>query len=153
MNVRRLRAVTKRILAEPTHFSMDTWAKEEQNAKAESCGTTCCIAGHALIAAGAKLTFLLHVDPDTLAVPNFVPTPRLTKFTGLTTDIGVSNGDVANVAQALLGLTWHEAERLFYTWGWPVRFENAYKAAKTAKGRARVAARRIEHFVNTHGDQ
>lgn len=35
--------------------------------------------------------------------------------------------------------------------GWPQKFVDAYLNAKTPKGRARVAARRIDHFIKTGG--
>lgn len=34
---------------------------------------------------------------------------------------------------------------------WPLKFLDAYKNAKTPAGRARVAVRRIDHFIKTNG--
>jgi hypothetical protein len=55
-----------------------------------------------------------------------------------------------------LGVPEAQAERLFaYVGdtecdeGWPIKFAQAYNNAKTARQRARVAVRRIEHFIKT----
>lgn len=50
-------------------------------------------------------------------------------------------------AKKLLGL--HNAASLFISDDWPERFRSQYCNAKTPKGRARVAANRIDHFIKT----
>lgn len=53
-----------------------------------------------------------------------------------------------------LGLTVDQRARLFSATGnggWPDKFDIAYTNAKTPQGRARVGARRIEHFIKTKG--
>lgn len=55
-------------------------------------------------------------------------------------------------AQAL-GLRRAIAERLFYVDEWPSPFREQYDDALGRAGRARVAARRIEHFIKTKGKE
>src|SRR5579859_3840239 len=55
-----------------------------------------------------------------------------------------------------LKLTEPQSERLFFfssmqesRRGWPKKFEEAYKNAKTPQGKLYVAIRRVEHFIET----
>jgi hypothetical protein len=88
----------------------------------EDCGTVCCIAGWTCVLVG-------------------VPENRASM----------------DVAQEILDLNTAQASRLFTTseheWRerWPKRFDRAYYRANDAKQKARIAARRIDHFIKTNG--
>jgi hypothetical protein len=90
----------------------------------DECGTTACIAGWAVL--------LSPLDPGFI-------------------------GDYASKATLLLGLDDEQAIRLFdviedgYCCGWPDKYVRAYLRAKTPRGRARAAMRRIDHFIKTKG--
>ena len=59
---------------------------------------------------------------------------------------------VWNLAHKVLSLRGRQDSKLFSVGGdWPKKFASAYLKAKTPKGRARVAARRIDHFIKTGG--
>lgn len=67
---------------------------------------------------------------------------------------GKKNSSDLGIARQLLDLDYEQADRLFGGIGggnWPELFDNAYLKAKTLRGRVRVAARRIEHFIKTEG--
>lgn len=52
-------------------------------------------------------------------------------------------------AKHALGIADEQAEKLFYTPHWPTPFYVEYATARGQRGRAEVAARRIEHFIAT----
>lgn len=139
MNVELLRKIQKHILAEPLRYNqnatiargdpggevcMDVGDVEVQ--KAPTCGTIGCLAGWA---------HLLSIPENKRVNAKFSYAK----------------------ARAALGLTLQEAQRLFsyvysYSPGvWPERFVAAYRNAKTARQRARVAVQRIDHFIKTKG--
>lgn len=92
------------------------------------CGTAACIAGHAVLNAGWKP----HTSTGTCAKDNEIHC-------------------VWDVAREVLDLTERQAERLFITLGWPENFDERYCSAKTAEVRAKVAAERIDVFIDSKG--
>lgn len=54
-------------------------------------------------------------------------------------------------AAGLLGLEYDASDTLFYVGGWPPNYQTQWGAAKTPRMRARVAVRRIDHFIKTKG--
>jgi len=52
-----------------------------------------------------------------------------------------------------LGVDDTQAIRLFLLAHWPDRYRDAFQKSKTLKGRARIAANRIEHFIRTKGEE
>jgi hypothetical protein len=58
--------------------------------------------------------------------------------------------DVSLTAEKLLGLGWRQASRLFQPLEWPDKFDAGLLDNGTAKT-AKMAARRIEHFIKTKG--
>ena len=129
MNVRLLRKIQEHILAEPKRYEQESWAT--------SCGTAACIGGWACILTGSR--------PKSVANETF---------------------DVFGKARRVLGLEYEAAERLFSVpceyvvrnaaifkarYIWPLKYQKRYLAAKTAKGRVRVAIDRINHFIKTKG--
>lgn len=54
-----------------------------------------------------------------------------------------------NLGREALGLTDAQADRLFYHWDWPSKYEEAYDMAKTPTARVRATCARINHFIRT----
>lgn len=134
MNVSLLRKVKRTILAQPEHFRMDKW----------TCGTAHCIAG-TVCALDKSLAFVVPKKKDDI---------------WLVIDGNDEESEVLSVpaaaAQALDLDDEYEgsdADRLFYLEDWPKAFRTDYKKASSAKARAAVAAKRIEHFIKTNGDE
>jgi hypothetical protein len=136
MNVKLLRMVKKHILEEPRRFDMGTFGSTfasrfhfksvtgEALRNFPPCGTVACIAGWAIGVNASK------------------PKSFFRK---------ISYGQIAPLATAELELSIPEKDRLFYQENWPTRYYTAYAKAKSPADRARVAARRIEHFIKTNG--
>jgi hypothetical protein len=65
--------------------------------------------------------------------------------------------DAFDPAKKILGLTDQQAARLFFLkehscnggYGWPEKYSNMYKAAKTGKGRFKATKLRVLHFIKT----
>lgn len=90
-NADLLKEVGERIAAEPASYSQATWGYAPQN----SCNTTACVAGHALLASGYRLTQLqIFVDSNGKAIPD-------------------AAGVIRELAGNLLGLDANEAAILF----------------------------------------
>lgn len=127
INVRLLRKIQKHILEEPRRYDQNLWRIEVDpatNPERPPCGTMACIGGWATALSGKERDSYLGWD----------------------------------VAMRLLGLTREQADRLFDTVEkgtdlnkWPKKFVTAYLKAKTPRDRARVAVRRIDHFIKTKG--
>lgn len=143
MNVKLLRQVKRHILEEPKRLQMGIWsasAKRQvrqgymEKDEAPACGTTGCIAGWAVILhkAGSRTDFLKVLR-------------------------SIRGHDYRHVMQpkaiALLELTEAQADSLFFVGDWPGSFEGDYMNCKTPKQRARVTAKRIEHFIRTKGEE
>lgn len=131
MNVKKLRKLQKWILAEPKRFDMATWVSTAlEKERKPSCGTVGCLAGMAC-----------HMEGYDIHSMSFTQIPRQ--------------------ACEILGLDMDQEVRLFYLdslqilrfggKNWPSKFDIAYFQAKTLKGRARVAVRRINHLIKTKG--
>lgn len=132
MNVRLLRKIQKHILAEPKRYNQNVTIETDQdeirdvNGGVPKCGTMACIGGWAYI--------LSRVRPNL-------------DFTF----------DHLGKARRELKITDEQADRLFdsvasgCTNYWPKKYADAYLKAKTPAGRARAAARRIDHFIKTKG--
>jgi hypothetical protein len=139
MNVKLLRRIQKHILAEPRRLEMSMWVRkgkpEIDSYQSDSgyvtypqCGTAACIGGWALII--SKKT----VNNNGLNTGN-----RAAQLLG----IPAMNGTDAEILSP--------SDKLFHVSDWPAKYEQAYHHAKSARGRARVAVRRIDHFIKTQG--
>lgn len=128
MNIKLLRRVQKFLLAEPRRFDMCNWVQAAEYSvllEKPPCGTACCIAGAAVI-------LDRKIDPGkALAALNGVNIP--------------------NAARTALGLTFGQEDQLFYTGGWPQKFQDAYYQAKTPLQRAKIGVARIDRFIKTKG--
>jgi hypothetical protein len=139
MNTRLLRRVQKQILAEPDRFDMadfftgDIVVSAEVTAynqvmsvpkmeKGEFCGTTACIAGWVLIFSGRRV--------------------RNGQFIGK---------QAAKVLELPEDKEANTTVRLFNEKNWPPRLRAAFNRTKTARGKAKVAARAIDDFIATKG--
>lgn len=132
MNTKLLLKVRDAILADPTKFRMEWWFQKEPKSP---CGTSACIAGHALaitkkwktLEAGTK--YYLDI-------------------------VGFFGGEeVSQAAARAFGLDGVSADKLFAKDLWPKSFKNRYKRAHTAKQRAKAAADRIDSFIATDGHE
>ena len=140
MNVKLLREVEKRILAEPRRFDMMTFgdkldkeAIEALGEEAPPCGTVACIAGH--------VDWMTH--------------PRLF---AASVALGDYDDSIVERAAKELGLGFEPSQdtnagRLFFDNEWPEKFQAALAEAKTPLQRAEVAVKRIEHFIKTNGKE
>jgi hypothetical protein len=144
---KRLTGVAKSILARPEHFGMDNWLLHDESvspslaADEPWCGTTACIAGHAILLAGIPMA-AVNSYSSTISVTK-TPWP-LRKY------VESGNGILNLVAQGILGLSEDQASGLFHVIDWPLGFRRRYMAAEAADDhleRARVTADRIKHFI------
>lgn len=172
MNTRELRKIQKKILKFPKNFKMEDFAMQEP------CGTTCCIAGEAIVNRGG---FMKLETPEDLKESGDMASLNLFGSGALRKELRklqntnppapgddwgseisypslgkYKRGQVLNNHEAgrlLLGLTSDQAERLFYETNWPDKYYMQYETAKTSRGRARAAANRIDHFIQTKGEE
>jgi len=143
MNIKLLKKIKNAILKAPLRFNMDWWVKKHRDglfiAKSAlpPCGTTACIAGHALALAQKK--------------------PLTTSFWLKQKEIvgnSENNSPVSRLAGKLLDLNTAQRRRLFFVREWPSQFELVgYPHKREATRNAKVAARRIDHFIKTKGKQ
>ena len=134
MNVKLLRKIQEHILEEPKRFVMRTFLIRPPDLDDDvfegDDGTMVKFARCGTAACVAGWAVLLHDGMDTR----------------------VSN--LRSRAKSLIGLKkGFNEDLLFEVGGWPTRFEEAYRSAKTQRGRARVAVRRIDHFIKTKGQE
>lgn len=61
--------------------------------------------------------------------------------------------EICDAATKKLRLNYHQQDRLFYVGGWPDKFLIAFDNARSDLARAKVAARRITHFIRTKGEE
>lgn len=127
MNIALLSDIKANILAVPETFRMESWFRSDINAP---CGTTGCIAGHA-VAIGCAAKTLKEIAKQYRADFLYSPTPRY--------------------AGELLQLDDQQRSRLFYLSSWPFSFRLDYCRAENAPERVQVTARRIDHFIKTKG--
>lgn len=131
-----LTRVKENILAHPENFRMDRW----------NCGTAACIAGHVCL----------------LKFPDLVPLDNIAGFrpAGAQTGSIWSQRYYEDEAASALGLTMLQARALFYKDRWPQQFANQYSELLLSNGNgvvapgnyeaaAQIAARRIDHFLET----
>lgn len=131
INIPALKRVRDYILQESEGFDMEVFLLKTDEV---ACGTKCCIAGTATLLDNPR-QYLRWLKDE-------------------------SDDKVQFAATHALGLTESQAGRLFFLpgWnddyqGWPDKFAKRYNRASTAKGRAKVAADRIDHFIKTRGKE
>src|SRR4051812_1129199 len=137
--VRLLRRVEKRILDNPRRFTMDIYVSDARDwyehnpTNLPPCGTVACIAGWAMLEdAPAKALRAM-----TAAQKLWMDEQAGGWFRSLLTTHGVRPDSGHG----------YPYRRIVATSAWPDKYRVAYTNAKSAAGQARVAARRIEHFI------
>lgn len=136
MNVELLKKVATKLrrMRHKKHFNMRTWARKTE------CGTTACIAGHALIDAGYKVKS--EKGPGWKPAKFFAPDGR--------------EVEPEAAGRKLLGLTARQAARLFDDTEWPDQFkyDGSFDLGfKAIYNDPKVAAARIDHFIKTNGKE
>lgn len=132
MNVELLLEVKKTILAEPKRLNMRKWLDVVRSGKGNpSCGTVACIAGWAMVLSSPRRKSFKKTANTVIDEQSFL---------GMEID-----------AQEKLGITDSQAQRLFYTDNWPMKFWQAYEVASGPVEQAQAAADRIDHFIKTKG--
>lgn len=134
MNIELLLKVKEQILREPRQFNMEHYfftyeegyEPDTEEEKIPNCGTAACIAGWAIAIAYQQNPREANQNLNSYAGP---------------------------IARDLLELHYMQSERLFHTCDWPKRFKDEYFSANTNQERAEVAARRIDHFIATKGEE
>lgn len=132
MNTKLLRRVERHILKEPKRYEQNAVidvgtpnTESEFNRRYPACGTIACI--------GGWITVLTTKKP-------LKPGTHYLRFRKMARLLRVTEEQVIRLCE--------------YTWGtgWPEQFLKAYKKAKTPRQKAKVAVRRIEHFIATKGE-
>ena len=133
MNVKLLRKIQKHILAEPRRLAMCDWIQRGKPGQeltfqdGSVIGQTYAECGTAACIAGWAVILSSKRTPK-------------------------DSDTVLDRAIKILGITEYQSDSLFLrSLGWPQKFSQAYLAAKTPSGKARVAVRRIDHFIKTKG--
>jgi len=125
-----LEQVKRNILKHPTQFVMHSYFAYEDSIgnTPGGCGTAACIAG-----------WTMHLLKGNAT---------LEETSGI-----VEVSSTFQVARKALGLTTEQADNLFRVKNWPAQFRCDLELAPTAGRAAKVAAKRIDHFIRTetHG--
>ena len=125
-----LEQVKRNILKHPTQFVMHSYFAYEDSIgnTPGGCGTAACIAG-----------WTMHLLKGNAT---------LEETSGI-----VEVSSTFQVARKALGLTTEQADNLFRVNNWPAQFRRDLELAPTAGRAAKVAAKRIDHFIRTetHG--
>ena len=148
MNKVLLRKIIRKIQRRPLTFSMSTWLeKADKENEGTPCGTVGCIAGWAVALSP-------DVSPE---VQKTLDRFHAKEFVHFSIDNQIAGGQtrIKREAIRLLGITHGQARRLFFDDQWPVEFHReytypAYNEAIKLKN-AKVAIRRIRHFIKTKG--
>lgn len=132
-NIALLRKVKAAILRYPDQFEMRGWFSDSLWIKGNwrepgRCGTAACIGGWAVHIA-KKLRKLSETENILIATEEYA----------------------GELAREVLRLNSHDSRALFLAAKWPLKFYFDYAKARTPKERAKVAAKRIDHFIE-HGD-
>lgn len=127
VNIKRLREIKKQILAEPSQFDMTVYFSAKPTS---TCGTASCIAGWALW----------------LYAKNFQKSLKINVLGHLYSDYP-EHISFKNLAAKLLGLTYLQAERIFFSNQWPLKFYRKYRLALTDEDKAKVAAEYIDYLI------
>jgi hypothetical protein len=143
LGVKRLREIAEWAVRRPDEYRQDDW----------HCGSAMCIAGRAAMAYGGvtgiiAFDLLNTVVQQRQKLHGYGQTVHADFCPIVGTDVEKRWEEIAS---EVLGIPvdpygW----RLFGTPdGWPAPFDTDYEQAETRKGKARVAAARIEYFIKT----
>jgi hypothetical protein len=123
MNIKKLRAIARAIKKQPKHYNQGTFGYA-----GHACGTVACFAGWACFLED-------KIDPAKFAI---------------TRDY---RRGISQRATEILGLSPAQASRLFYGGSEDKRFDRIWTNRGTPKQIAEAAAKRIEHFIKTDGQE
>lgn len=122
LNVKLLRQVQKKILAEPAQFEMSQWFTNNTGWEIPNCGTAACIAGWTIAVSKKK---------------------KPSEF--------LNAADIQNTARKLLGLDFEDDEwALFSVSSWPLKYQNRFYRTQSLKMRARITVQRIDAYIKEH---
>lgn len=140
MNKRLLRTIERKILAEPTMFDMGDWiGSPGEESLRPSCGTTCCIGGHAAVEEGWQI---IVKDIPGWGLRTYYVNPEGGEST--------SSSYLVAAARKALDISRDAEDKLFYVDGWPEKFADVENDSdSTPEQKAVNAVARIEHFIAT----
>lgn len=140
INKRMFDKVKARILAEPEMFYMGDWiGHPTEESLRPSCGTTCCIGGHAAVEEGWRI---ITKEVSGYGLRNYFISPDGTQHMG--------TGQLINAAKKALGIDDQGENNLFYVDGWPSVFQEVENSPySTPQMKAENAVARIDHFLAT----
>jgi len=144
MNVERLRKVRATILSKPQYFDMSDWGRYDE----EVCGTVCCIGGYAAL--DARMVRIKKIREEWGVFSSLEVTEKGRKATADENDCA-GKAWLDPVYRVSLGLTVEESERLFLDENWPSVFKRPFQNSESRRERARIAAKRITHFIKSKG--
>lgn len=126
---RLLRKVAKHILEEPARYEQNVWLR---------------------LGVPGKVTNLEHIDNAPTEFPACGTIACLGGWVNQLTSVRSRDDDTFRRACGQIGVDSEMGANLFgYNTGWPEPYMTAYENATTLRGKAKVAARRIEHFIKT----
>lgn len=126
MNVKLLRQIKKIILEKPKKFDLMVWH------------------GRAETFYGVR--WVRPLDEDR-------PCGTVHCIAGWAQMLTKERGNARAVGMAALGLNKDQAQKLFMLDYWPDEFQDPYYEAEGYLEMAKIAARRIEHFIKTKGEE
>lgn len=121
LNVKLLRKVRDKILAEPDQFEMSQWFTQSTGWKIPNCGTAACIAGWTIAVSNRKK-------------PSEFLTAR----------------NIQDTALELLGIEDQDGWDLFSVSSWPKKYMDRFFVTPSRRGRARITAQRINAYIKEH---
>jgi hypothetical protein len=148
MNVRLLRKIARSVLKYYKQVGMENWFSGASSAG--RCGTSACIAGWAITLHNPKfkerpLDAAVSLDPEFKGV-----------FYMTTNAMNTAQLD----GQRALGLTDEQADKLFFSVNWPMRFRERVRFVDFrepyrpgTKRYARAVHDRIQYFIATKGEE
>lgn len=160
MNIELLNKVRRHILARPSRLRMSNWIVDIERLSKD---TQLSHFVKTTVVKGKKaLDFRGHVsgwnEPEVHPLPECNTVGCIAGWTcilaGFKTQESLQGYGVQNKAEALLDIASWEAQKLFYVDSWPQPFKADYLSpkTKTAVQRARIAAKRIDYFIKTNGE-
>lgn len=158
MNIKLLKRIAKTITQRPEQFDMEYWFRFDKDIP--NCHTAACIAGWAVTLGTTKAKAkLMPFKAARLFVPVF-GTKHINGFAVSRYDqSSASEGTIIEKAMFLLGINEAQANRLFYRDRWPQEYKDAFGEAVDGLAylnmatAAKVASKRIAHFIKTDGEE
>lgn len=132
MDIKLLKRVRDRIAARPRQFVMRRLFDDrtESDHKPSHCGTACCILGWGIVLQ----------DSEKRSPKEFAQLFELHELSYFST-------------RNVFGISWAEGDKLVWADNWPEPFRTQFSKAKTDAQHARIAVRRINHFIKTKGKE